>query len=229
MDRVQHIDFGARRSLSCSTYRQSFSMLDGPGLVKRRTPVSRFRSIAPVVGLILVIAGCSPATPSAAASAGPSTAASAPAASAGTPASAGPATPAPSPGVQGRQRQPADVQRPAGRRAAPAARARLRGAHRRPRQRHRGRLPDDLRQGAARRVDRHEQLRRLRLRPAVDGRLRRPRLPAGPDRPGQGRHDASSGRTSGRSSAISTRPTTARSTRSRSMATSTWSITGATS
>ena len=29
MDCVQHIDFGTRRSLSCSTYRQSFSMLDG--------------------------------------------------------------------------------------------------------------------------------------------------------------------------------------------------------
>ena len=42
------------------------------------------------------------------------------------------------------------------------------------------------------------------------------------------RRAACSGRTSARSSATSTRPTTARSTPSRSMATSTWSITGAT-
>ena len=57
MDRVQHIDFVPRRSAYCSTYRQSFSMLDGLAAVKRRTPVSRFRSIAPAVGLILVIIG----------------------------------------------------------------------------------------------------------------------------------------------------------------------------
>src|SRR6186997_1883886 len=75
-------------------------MLDDPGPVKRRTPVSRFRSIAPVVGLLLVITACSPATPSAPASAGPSSVASAPAASGGT-ASAGPATPAPSQAFKG--------------------------------------------------------------------------------------------------------------------------------
>ena len=63
--------------------------------------MSRFRSIAPVVGLILVITGCSPATPSAPASAGPSAVASAPAASSETPASAGPATPAPSQAFKG--------------------------------------------------------------------------------------------------------------------------------
>ena len=63
--------------------------------------MSRFRSIAPVVGLILVITGCSPATPSTPASAGPSTAASAPAASSETPASAGPATAAPSQALKG--------------------------------------------------------------------------------------------------------------------------------
>jgi multiple sugar transport system substrate-binding protein len=51
--------------------------------------------------LILVIAGCGPATPSGATSAGPSTAASAPAATSETPASAGPATPAPSQAFKG--------------------------------------------------------------------------------------------------------------------------------
>ena len=84
--------------------------------------------------------------------------------------------------VQGRQRQHPDVQRPAGRGAAPASGAGLGAADRRPRQRRRRRLPDDLRQGAARRVDGHELVRRLRLRSAVDGRLRRPGLPARPDR-----------------------------------------------
>ena len=127
--------------------------------------------------------------------------------------------------VHRRQRQHPDLQRPAGRRAAPAARAGLGAADRRPRQRRRGRLPDDLRQGPARRVDRARTLRRLRLQPAVDGRLRRPGLPARPDRSRQQRPAAATGRTSARSSATSTRPTTARSTRSRSTATSTWSIT----
>ena len=72
------------------------------------------------------------------------------------------APPAASPGdeVRGRQRQHPDLQRPAGRRAAPAARAGLGAADRRPRQRRGGRLPDDLRQGAARRVDGHELVRR---------------------------------------------------------------------
>ena len=51
-------------------------------------------------------------------------------------------------------------------------------------------VPDDLRQGAARRVDRHQQLRRLRVQPAVAGRLRRSRLPRGPDRPGRQRRPA---------------------------------------
>jgi multiple sugar transport system substrate-binding protein len=79
-------------------------MLDGYGVVKRRTPVSRFRSIAPVVGLILVIAGCSPATPSASpvsSSAATSAPASAPAASPSSSAAAGPATPAPSQAFKG--------------------------------------------------------------------------------------------------------------------------------
>jgi multiple sugar transport system substrate-binding protein len=79
-------------------------MLDGTGVVKRRTPVSRFRSIAPVVGLILVVAGCSPATssPSSGSSSVPSSApASAPAATAGSSSSAGPATPAPSQAFKG--------------------------------------------------------------------------------------------------------------------------------
>src|SRR4029077_10541905 len=77
------------------------------GRVKRRTPVSRFRSIAPVVGLILVIAGCSPATPSAspASSSAPTSApASAPAATAAAPSSsavARRATPAPSQAFKG--------------------------------------------------------------------------------------------------------------------------------
>ena len=84
--------------------------------------------------------------------------------------------------VQGCQRQHPDVQRPAGRGAAPASRAGLGVPHRRPRQRGRGRLPDHLRQGAARRVDRHQRLRRLRVQPAVAGRLRRPGLPRRPDR-----------------------------------------------
>ena len=53
---------------------------------------------------------------------------------------------------------------------------------RRPRQRRRGRVPDHLRQGAARRVDRHQRVRCVRLQPAVAGRLRRPGLPARPDR-----------------------------------------------
>jgi len=55
-------------------------MLDGVGWVKRRKPVSRFRPIAPVVGLILILAACNSTTPSAApASAAPSSEASAPA------------------------------------------------------------------------------------------------------------------------------------------------------
>jgi multiple sugar transport system substrate-binding protein len=65
--------------------------------------VSRFRSIAPVVGLILVIAGCSPASPSASpasSSAATTPPASAPA-SAASSASAGPATPAPSQAFKG--------------------------------------------------------------------------------------------------------------------------------
>jgi multiple sugar transport system substrate-binding protein len=66
-------------------------MLDGRTAVKRRKPVSRFRSIAPAVSLILILSACNAQTPSAApASAAP---ASAPAAStaASTAASVAPA------------------------------------------------------------------------------------------------------------------------------------------
>ena len=51
-------------------------------------------------------------------------------------------------------------------------------------------LPGHLRQGAARRVDRHEQLRRVRVRPAVDGRLRRSGLSRGPHEQGHRGHHA---------------------------------------
>jgi multiple sugar transport system substrate-binding protein len=61
--------------------------------------VSRFRSIAPVVGLILVIAGCQPATTTTAPSSGASTPPAA--ATAGAPASGGPATPAPAQAFKG--------------------------------------------------------------------------------------------------------------------------------
>ena len=56
--------------------------------------------------------------------------------------------------VRRRQRQHPDLQRPAGRGAAPASGSGLGEADRRSRQRGRRRLPDDLRQGPARRVDR---------------------------------------------------------------------------
>ena len=74
----------------------------------------------------------------------------------------------------------------------------------------------------------HEQLRRVRVQPAVARRLRRPRLPRGPQRARRRATRSSTGRTSGRSSATSTRPTAARPTRSRSTATSTWSTTAPT-
>ena len=165
--------------------------------------MSRFRSVAPAIGLVLVLTACGTATTS------PSAATPAPTSqpSAAPPASAAPSSSAAAARrqVQGRQRQHPDLQRSPGRGAAAAARTGLGAADRRPRQRRRRRFPDDLRQGAARRVDRDQQLRRLRLRPAVDGRLRRARLPAGPDRSGQRRHHRSTGRTSARSSATSTR------------------------
>ena len=132
-------------------------------------------------------------------------------------------------GVQGRQRQPADVQRPADRGAAPAARAGLRGADRRARQRR------------SRSASRRSTTRRCSTRrpstnsfdayvfdPQWMGDFVGPGLPAGPDRQRSRTTRSSTGRTSARSSATTTRPTTARSTPSRSMATSTWSITGAT-
>ena len=59
-------------------------MLDALGGVKRRKPVSRFRSIAPAVGLVLILSACSPAaSPTPPASSAPTSAppASAPAAS----------------------------------------------------------------------------------------------------------------------------------------------------
>ena len=37
LDCAQHIDFGGPRYICCSTYRQSFSMLDVPDVVKRRS------------------------------------------------------------------------------------------------------------------------------------------------------------------------------------------------
>ena len=137
--------------------------------------MSRFRSIAPVVGLILVVTGCNRPPPRRPRR-GQSTAASAPAAAGARFGGAGHA------GTQtftGRQRQPADVQRPAGRRAAPAARARLReqltGGH-----------VNVIAVGFQTIYDKalldastgDEQLRRVRLQPAVAGRLRRPGLPA---------------------------------------------------
>ena len=194
MDRVQHIDLRVGRSPYCSTYRRSFSMLDGSGGVKRRSRVSRFRSIAPAIGMTLVLAACSAQTPTPTPTTAP-TAAPPAAPSRRVVRGAGvtePAQAAASPGTQvrGRQRQHPDVQRPPGRRAAPAARAGLGVPHRRPRQRRRGRLPDDLRQGPARRVDRHQRLRRLRVQPPVAGRLHRPRLPRRPDRSGQQRRPA---------------------------------------
>src|SRR4051794_31098562 len=136
----------------CSTYRRAFSMLDAGARVKRRKPVSRFRTVAPAIGLVLVLAGCNAAstTPSPAASGAPAAAAPAP-----PPAPGGAGPPRvgaprrhsvgsglhgrlglgrrrihrPEPGrlarrqVQGDQRQHPYVQRPAGRRTAPAARA----------------------------------------------------------------------------------------------------------
>ena len=228
---VQHIDFGGPASLSCSTYRQSFSMLDETGAVKRRVASvavqihrasggvdTRHRRLQPRITQLS-------ARGQRATQHGPGRIDGAQRGGVGVP--GGRPEPRGVAGLQGPQRQPADVQRTAGRRAAPAARPRFREADRRAHQRHRDRLPDDLRQGAARRVDQDEQLRRVRLRPAVDGRLRRAGLPARPDRQGQRRREPATGRTSARSSAISTRPTTARSTRSRWTATSTWSITGA--
>ena len=190
MDRVQHIDLRSRRSPYCSTYRRSFSMLDAQGggqeeeSACRGSDRSRPRS-----------AWFSCWRPAQASPQRHRPPHQPPPPSAPAPASAAaPSEPAVGRGavpgrgvrdgrqVRGRQRQHPDLQRPAGRGAAPAARAGLGVPHRRPRQRRRGRLPDDLRQGAARRVDRHQRLRRLRLQPAVAGRLRRPGLPARPDR-----------------------------------------------
>ena len=155
--------------------------------------MSRFRSIAPVVGLVLVIAGCSPATTSAVAR----ERARHPAPRRPRRPPRQPASPSAAAGRRRRRRRQAfkgvnvnlltfngpQVAEPLQRRA-PDFEA-LTGAHVNVDRR---RLPDDLRQGAARRVDQDQQLRRLRLRPAVAGRLRRPGLPARPDRQGQRRH-----------------------------------------
>ena len=152
--------------------------------------MSRFRSIAPAVGMILVLAACTgqSATPS-------------PAASAAAPSAPARRPSPPRPSRAGSAEAPSQA-------AACATDGKFKGVNvniltfngpqvaeplqrrapdweqpdRRPRQRRRGRLPDDLRQGPARRVDRHQRLRRLRLQPAVAGRLRRPGLPARPDR-----------------------------------------------
>ena len=184
--------------------------------------VSRYRSVAAAITAIFIASACSGATPSSAPAS-----ASAPAPRLGQRRAAAERI-GRRPGLHRRDGRPADVQRPADRGAAPASRPRFRGAHRRQDQRRGRRFPGDLRQGDPRPVDRHEQLRRVRVQPAVARRLHRAWLPRGPQRARRRAIRSSTGRTSGRSSAISTRRTPARSTRSRSTATSTWSITAAT-
>ena len=71
MDRVQHIDFACPAVPILFNLPPVVQYAGRPRRVKRRTPVSRFRSIAPVIGLILVIAGCNAATPSASDQRGP--------------------------------------------------------------------------------------------------------------------------------------------------------------
>src|SRR6478672_2166611 len=90
MDRVQHIDFRQKAYAYCSTYRRSFSMLDERNAVKRRKPVSRFRSIAPAVGLVLGLSACN-ATPASQAPAASTAASAAASAAASEAASASPA------------------------------------------------------------------------------------------------------------------------------------------
>ena len=125
--------------------------------------MSRFRMVAAAIIPILVLTAC--------------TTAASPSAPAATGRLAGHE-------VCRHQRQHPDLQRATGRGAAPAPGAGLAAPDRWSRQRRGGRLPDDLRQGPPRRVDGDELVRRLRLRSAVDGRLRRPGLPARPHRSG---------------------------------------------
>ena len=130
--------------------------------------------------------------------------------------------------ARGRDGEHRHLHRAADRRAAAAARARLREADRRQGAVDHRAVLGPLQQAADRFRHRHQQLRRRGVRAAVDGRLHRARLPRGADRPGQGRHGAASGTTSRPSSATSAPATRARSTPSRSMATSRWSTTGPT-
>ena len=192
--------------------------------------MSRFRSIAAAISPILVLTAVQHGDQSVALGAAASTPAASAPPSPRQRSAVAPRRRVTRDEVHGRQRQHPDVQRPAGRGAAPAARAGLGAADRRPRQRRRGRLPDDLRQGAARRVDRA----RTRSTPTSSipqwmGDFTGPGLPARPDGSRQQRPAA---RLAGHRPVLprlQRDATTARSTRSRSTATSTWSITGTTS
>ena len=87
---------------------------------------------------------------------------------------------------RGRSQRP-DLHRPADRRAAPAPRARVRREDRGEDQRRHRPVQRPLSEGPDRRRDRDEQLPGVRLRPAVDGRLRHARLPGRPVGQGQER------------------------------------------